>query len=474
MEIIIHPLSMFSRQIAQGLPQYFQTFPAILMLIYSTYLVGKKGNGFDLRFGVGIVFFVILLLFTQAIASLRTILSFPITGVGIFDKYVQFILLIIYITLAYFFMKNALDTEQRIVNFFKGVYLTCAFILLIVFAQLAFIQFGWFYSILYWLREVFGQDAYSDANNLYLIRGGVEYLRSFRQPNGLDPESRDVAIRLALTCLPFMLAAFRNRLSFKGSTRLGNTIHTLSILLTVFALFFLATATGYAIGMLTAIIFVLFVLKPRVEKSQSVKKIIVLIVFAMSVLLLFMYFGTIQVFFTNYFFAREGSGNRRASAIALWRTFIQHPLIGVGFDFSSPWNILNAPANWANNPVNIHIYLASGTLPALSVFLGWLAELGLVAILPILGYFLRVKIDFTMLVERLEKTNVSTWQKKFYSTINDAYFLFIIYFIPVSFLLFDWEGLSYILVVMFFIVTKAYLLNLLETIAPIGEKGEEV
>jgi len=468
MQILIHPLSFLSRRVATGLPTFFQTIPAILMIFYVCFAIGRKGKKFDLKFSSGMIYFIVLIFITQALAIIDTIINFPITGVSIYERYGHFLLLVAYVIVGYLFMKNALDTEQKIVNFFKGVYITFGVLLVLLFMQLAFIHSGLFEQPLSWIMANFSQQPYSDFG---LFAQGINYLTSERMPNGLDPESRDVAIRIILTCLPFMLAAFRNRLPFKGSLLLGKTIQISTIALACLVLFLIATRTGFILAVLTIVLFLLYLFTERQTHDALVKRVSITLFVLICLVFLIFTFSNASEEITEILFDTRG-GNRRASIIATLRTFLQHPIIGVGYHFSDPWNIMNAPLEWANNPININNYLPHNALPPLSVLFVWLAQFGLIIVLPFFAYFVRLKLDFTMLVERLNETQCTPWQKSFFGTINDAYFLFIIYFIPTSFLLFDWSGMSYLLVLLYFVVSKSYLKEYLNQIAPIGESEE--
>jgi hypothetical protein len=82
-------------------------------------------------------------------------------------------------------------------------------------------------------------------------------------------------------------------------------------------------------------------------------------------------------------------------------------------------------------------------------------------------------MDFSILIGRLLKTEMSEKSKRFYQTVNEAFFLSVLFFIPVSLVLFDWRLLSYIMLFFFFLATKNFLQNQLDSIAPITERGGE-
>ncbi|MDR3156882.1 MAG: hypothetical protein LBT69_03090 [Lactobacillales bacterium] len=461
MEVLWLPISLFGKHVITGLPDYFQTIPMLFFVVYLTYLFVRKKQSFKFSFSSGILLFLLIVLLAQGFATMRTILTFPITGIGVFDKYFQFIYLLLYFVIIYLVLKNNLTEDGKIRKFLNGFFFYGVLIVCLLTIQFVFIHTGALKAVIQFIGATFAQGGYSESINPAYLESTVSYLTKYGKPNGLDPEGRDVAIRLSLIVVPFLLAALKN--GYRMVKNKKNESLYLSLLCSIFIML-LAIQTLFSIllGLLTALLTVfIVVLKKTNSKNTFHKEGAIFVGFIGFVFTVFSFFpkGISQL----------GDSNRTASAIALWRVFSHHFIIGVGYDFSSPYAILYAPAEHTNSVINVQIYLANDQMPALSTGLAWFSQFGLIVILPLFFYVIRTKLDFSILIDRMYEAKLAKEKIKLYQTVDDLFFFLLIFLLPASFLLFDWRGLSYVLVLFFILVVKNFLEKQLNVLAPLKE-----
>jgi len=463
METLFLPISLFGKQVFKSFPDYFQTIPVCCLVFYFIYLVIKKRKKFNLSVDSGTLLFLLIMFVVQGIATMRTILTFPMTGIGVFEKYFQFIALIVYFELIYLILKNNIDEDRKVKKFLNGFFYYGIILSILLFVQFIFIETGLFYSLVNFLGNTFSQTSYSESHNPNYLTSTVKYLTKFKRPNGLDPEGRDVAIRLSLVVVPFCLAAFKNNYQLFKKRLSNRMLYFVMLAFVIFFLIVIKTMTGVILAILTTILMIVVILLKTSAQQNLNRKIIL-------ALTLFLAVGSVLFSVIPEVAKMVGESNRTASMLAHWRVFLQHPLIGVGYDFSSPYAVVMAPEKYANSLLNINFYLANNQMPALSTILAWLSQFGLLIILPILFFLMRTKLDFTILIDRMVSADLDIEKITLYRTVDDLFFFLLIFLIPASFLLFDWRNLSYVMVIFFILVVKSILNEQLKTLAPLSEK----
>ncbi|MDR1521335.1 MAG: hypothetical protein LBS28_00490 [Streptococcaceae bacterium] len=462
MEILLLPISLFGKHVIKFLPDYFQTIPTVILSIYFIYLLIKQKRNFNLSITSGILLFLLIVLISQGFATIRTILTFPLTGIGVFEKYFQFIFLIFYFLIVYLVLKNSLDQDVKINKFLKGFFFYGAILSILLVIQFIFIQTGWLKSVIEFIGCNFAQGSYSESINPNYLTSTVDYLKQFARPNGLDPEGRDVAIRLAIIVVSFLLAALKNDFLLVKNKNKSRIMYLTLLGLVILLMFAIQTLASLVFGGLSIIFAIPIIIIKKKNRPHFFYKegAIVTSLIGLGVALIYVFpNATIDL----------GEANRTASAIALFRVFLHHPLIGVGYDFSSPYAIVLAPEKYSNSITNIQIYLANNQMPALNTVLAWFSQFGLIVILPILFYIIRAKLDFTILIDRMQEAKLNQEKITLYQTVDDLFFFGLIFLIPASFLLFDWRGLSYVMVAFFVLVTKDLLKQQLDILAPLKE-----
>ncbi|MDR0691361.1 MAG: hypothetical protein LBF32_04930 [Streptococcaceae bacterium] len=462
METLLLPISLFGKHVIKFLPDYFQPIPTVLLIAYFIYLLIKRKRHFNLSITSGILFFLLIMLVSQGMATMRTILTFPLTGIGVFEKYFQFVFLLFYFLLVYLVLKNSLDQDIKVSKFLKGFFFYGIFLSILLVIQFIFIQTGWFESIVEFIGSNFAQGGYSESINPSYLTSTVQYLTQFARPNGLDPEGRDVAIRLAIIVVPFLLAALKNDFPLVKNKNKNRIVYLALLGLIILLMIAIQTLASLAFGGLS----IIFAISIVIIKKQKKKHVFYKegAIFASLICL-----GIALVYVLPNATINLGGANRTASAIALFRVFLHYPLIGVGYDFSSPYAIVAAPEKYSDSLTNIQIYLANNQMPALNTVLAWFSQFGLIVILPILFYIIRTKLDFTILIDRMQEAKLNQEKITLYQTVDDLFFFGLIFLIPASFLLFDWRGLSYVMMTFFVLVVKDLLKQQLDILAPLQE-----
>jgi hypothetical protein len=462
MEILFLPISLLGKHVINFLPDYFQPISTVLFTVYFIYLLIKRKCNFNLSITSGILFFLLITLVSQGFATMRTILAFPLTGIGVFEKYFQFIFLLIYFLLIYLVLKNSLNEDAKINKFLKGFFFYGLFLSSLLVIQFIFIQTGWLKSVVEFIGCNFAQGSYSESINPNYLTSTVQYLKQFARPNGLDPEGRDVAIRLAIIVIPFLLTALKNDFALVKNKNKSRVIYLALLGLIILLMIAIQTLASLVFGGLS----IVFVISITFIKKNSHIQIFYKegAIFASLVGL-----GVALVYVLPGATINLGGANRTASAIALFRVFLHHPIIGVGYDFSSPYAIVAAPEKYSDSLTNIQIYLANNQMPALNTVLAWFSQFGLIVMLPVLFYIMRAKLDFTILIDRMHEAKLNPEKIILYQTVDDLFFFGLIFLIPASFLLFDWRGLSYVLVIFFILIAKDLLKQQLDILAPLKE-----
>ncbi|CAK1229795.1 hypothetical protein R82265_HNDDMDAM_00243 [Fructobacillus cardui] len=260
----------------------------------------------------------------------------------------------------------------------------------------------------------------------YNFNANGAYVLSQKRVNGFEPEASYLANLLSITYLPMLIGLtvsgekIWNKIKSPRLQQLANVCITFFLF---FVLIFAKTTTGIITGALGFILWILF-------SRKALKKFLIVCLIAGPIVLYFLYSFVPMVHETlnQFLFAKQGTDNRLGGAIGLFLTFLTHPIIGVGYGFTSFFNIQNVPIGLTHNYEFQEIFKNHG-FPILSEFLGWLASYGLIIMIPALymmfGFFMKALLIF--------KKSHSVWGMDKWNDLMRVSFV-------VTFILFFWSS----------------------------------
>lgn len=469
--ILIQPLTLLSRNVLSPAPEFFSSIASVLMVFLLAFLLWKNRKTFELQFSSSFIFAKVLFFISQAIAILYSFLIFQAHDDNLFLSYLNFLLFLAYLAVIFLVLRMILSNERSFVQFFKGIYLSGGIMLLIVVLQLIYLKTGFLKVPVKFIMDVFGRNTFNYAPNTGDLLTGWKALNTLGHPIGLMMTGDGIASWFGLTVIPFALAAYKNRLYFPELRKMSGLVHAIVLVLIITALFLSGDGIAYLIAMITLILFISFIFARSGMSDGKTRLITYPVVGILILVMLFGETGFLGRGFMEHMNFLQTNVEMRANIEALWTTFIHHPIFGVGFQGSSNWNILNVPTHYIAQSSAVQHFMATNYFPPQVAILQAAAELGLILLVPVLGFGFRVKIDFTELVNRLKSSDASEGSKRFWATLNDALFFFWFYFVFISFTNFDWTNISDIMVTLFFIVAKNYLQKYVNRIAPIDWEG---
>lgn len=391
------------------------------------------------------------------IQCLSIIISYLSIGKSIYNKSpivgaLAFVVLFCFIFLHYIIVGVLVNSKMSVVNFIKGTYWTTISVLIVVYIQLLFLM----------LPSLFGPvvhflGAFFEQKNGYMLQwySKGSYVQTLRRVNGFFSEPAKLAAFLCIICLPFILAGMKNKYSIFNPKLNYQPIKYYSMLLLILvALLYAKTTTGIFAIILAVGVFWLTL--PRKRKTSF--GIAILLSFLVLIL---MYFtnGAIHRLVGAYIFGKVGgtsSDNRLGGAIALFITFLHHPILGVGQSYTDFYILHNTPAWTTHNSEYASFITVRHTFPIYSILLGWLVQYGLITCTFFFIYIIRLKKSTSKLVSKL----VDHPDYLLYKTINDAAFYFLIFSFALLTVTFGWNESAFLIMFFFFVVYRQYLKKL--------------
>lgn len=229
----------------------------------------------------------------------------------------------------------------------------------------------------HWRMHGKGYDFYASGS----------YVTTENRVNGFEPEAAFLANLLGVTYLPILIGLTTTKQKFWNwtKTRLGSVSVNIIFAFVLFVILLLAKTTT---GILTAVIAYLLWI---VWAKGGQRYFLVAMAFTGVAVLALAYLKvpTIHNLLNQFLFAKGGTDNRLGGTIGLLLTFVTHPLVGVGYGFTSYYIIQNVPEATTHNFEFQQVYSQYG-YPNLSDFLGWFAAFGLIIMVP--AFFLLFRL----------------------------------------------------------------------------------
>lgn len=365
---------------------------------------------------------------------LKQIIVFSILMIVIFSYYI----------VVKVFITNIDDCRK----FLKGIYYAFWIVMGVLIIQFIYLSTGGLKSLVTFI----GQYLEAHFNRDWYVSGS--YVQTAGRINGFNPEASYLAAQLFILFAPFIIAAIINKFDIFNWEKQYNSLKYFFMLgLILFFLFFGRSSTGFvAIGVI--IIFLWFKLKLK-------RKFIFTYALLSLFFILFIIFkdNTIVLeIFNHYLFEKDetSSSNRLGGTIALILTWLNNFFFGTGYGYQDYYLFKYVPEWSKSNSEYQYVYLKNNYYPILSVFLGWFAQFGTIIMIFITIYIFKLIRDINKITKYLVN-NVNVKYVSLLNTIKDSANLFVIFYIVMSLLVFQWTDAYFIVVFFFFVVYRQLL-----------------
>lgn len=287
---------------------------------------------------------------------------------GLLHGLLMFIQVILSIWMAYTIQKMLIRSYDDAIKFMKSVVITMAVYLgVIVLPQILYL-FG-FTSLTHWINPIAHSFERHWENRNFYDNGS--YVTTSMRVNGFEPEAAYLALLVGIAFSPFLLMliqeplrAFKNRWIYWIAIILGAA--SLGVLLLA------KTTTGFLLIGILALVYWL-----AAPKKQKISLFFLGIIAVIGVALTYITVPSVHNLLNTWIFQKGGTDNRLGGTIALIRTWLQHPLFGVGYGYEGQYIVDNLPAWSKNNFEYMQVYQHQA-YPILNDTFGWLARYGLV------------------------------------------------------------------------------------------------
>lgn len=287
---------------------------------------------------------------------------------GLLHGLLMFIQVILSIWMAYTIQKMLIRSYYDAIKFMKSVVITMAVYLgVIVLPQILYL-FG-FTSLTHWINPIAHLFERHWENRNFYDNGS--YVTTSMRVNGFEPEAAYLALLVGIAFSPFLLMliqeplrAFKNRWIYWIAIILGAA--SLGVLLLA------KTTTGFLLIGILALVYWL-----AAPKKQKISLFFLGIIAVIGVALIYITVPSVHNLLNTWIFQKGGTDNRLGGTIALIRTWLQHPLFGVGYGYEGQYIVDNLPAWSKNNFEYMQVYQHQA-YPILNDTFGWLARYGLV------------------------------------------------------------------------------------------------
>lgn len=287
---------------------------------------------------------------------------------GLLHGLLMFIQVILSVWMAYTIQKMLIRSYEDAIKFMKSVVITMAvYLSVIVFPQILYL-FG-FTSLTHWINPIAHLFERHWENRNFYDNGS--YVTTSMRVNGFEPEAAYLALLVGIAFSPFLLMliqeplrAFKNRWIYWTAIMLGAA--SLGVLLLA------KTTTGFLLIGILALVYWL-----AAPKKQKISLFLLGIIAVIGVALTYITVPSVHNLLNTWIFQKGGTDNRLGGTIALIRTWLQHPLFGVGYGYEGQYIVDNLPAWSKNNFEYMQVYQHQA-YPILNDTFGWLARYGLV------------------------------------------------------------------------------------------------
>lgn len=457
------PISILTKSFIH-MPSIFGLLPTYIFTIYCMFQLSVKRYGIgELYVNKKVILFTVMFILVQTIVmAISSLTMHPLVGTPKFQNGCLLLILIIFsYFLSYYTVYLSISDFKQISFFVKSVYITfVVFFIFILLPQIISVLFNISFfneinnviSSLLAAKHIHRLDFYSCGS----------YVTTLHRINGLSEEASFFAAEVGIIFAPFILSGIKNKINVFTFVKKKFSLSAFILLLILFSSLFLAKTTT---GLLVIIICSIF-LYSWIMKNYPVQTIIFTLIFLLLFFVAYIKIHFIHSVLNNYLFKKRGTSNRLGSTIALFITFLHHPIFGVGHGYTSPYSFLYVPRHLTDN-FEYDFFFKKYGFAAQSNLMCILAEVGLVFILPLFIYifkklklYKRTLFQLDTIIHSNDKLNQFN-KFNVYKLILDAFPIFI--FLYLFLMLFSFSYLDYCYLIMFafyFVVIKLIIKDL--------------
>lgn len=453
MAYFLLPVSLFIKQLIPDVYVYYiaqmPLYVYLIMLIICLSFKLRKHQELDYRsmFNKRVLICTAIVLLFQLIAMFVSHYTMSNSG---FDKdplreFIKLLITIMCITIHYFVVRETVNNKIHITQFIKGNGIALFILLIICYIQFFYLLFpnvfGDLTNFIGYLEYRFDRDWYDQGS----------YVQTLQRINGINPEPSYLAAQLLIVFVPFIIASIKNKVNIFSKHQYKSIYYYVLLLSIIFILFFAKTTTG-----LLAILLILCSLWLLLPRKQKYIWLALLPVCAAGAFLIYWYNPLIRTIIDATLMDKLGGDsfiNRAGGTIGLIVTWLQHPFIGIGLNYHNYYLFKNVPLWATSNFEFTTVFEPQNYYPILSVFFGWLAEIGTIFVLFISVYTLKLLRDFRTLSKNAVASSADA---KFICTISDAAHFFFFYYFVCSLVNFNWYESIYLIMIFFFVTMRQY------------------
>lgn len=452
MSSLLIPISLFVRTFTYAVPVTTAGLPFVLYLLIVG--VGLYRNDLSAMLADPLItkkglFFVLLALATQCVAMFLSFQRFGTStqNAGLIHGILDIFLVVLSIVLAWFAVKVLILTDQDILRFMRGLIVGLfVYSLLVLLPQIIATIGPYMHDWVNFVAGLFEKHWYQ--RDWYDLGS---YAVTMHRVNGFEAEAGYLAALIGCVFLPPIIAALVNHYDFFTNDQHHHRWIYIGLLVWLLIVLALArTSTGFLVIGLA-----LIALFWKSDTGHKVFYYLLAIVVSVLIVLAFENVDAFQTLLNQYIFQKGGTDNRLGGTIGLLITFLHHPIIGVGNNWTGNYLMEFVPRATRNNPEYLFVYMKQ-QYPALSNWGAWLAQYGLIVVGPILYYiWKRVRLGIK-LKPQLRASTVPN--KSLYLTIIDAFEIFLWMYLILSILVFSWND-YYMTISFFFYVAVITMAN---------------
>ncbi|MEC1072267.1 O-antigen ligase family protein [Priestia megaterium] len=450
MKYLIWPISLFiAEYFSTNFPIYYghriQIYIYIIFILIA--LTQLKGEIPKNIFNQKVIMFVGILLVIQLISM---VFSYYRIDISEYNKspnktFIAFCSFVFSILMHYFVVRLNVREVRDIKKFLRGGWIALIISLIVCLVQLFYLFLP---SIFEPFVKFFGSSLEArwggrETDNSFYQLGS--YVQTTLRVNGLTEEASNLATQFFVVFIPFLIASIKN----KYNLFLGNTQNIGPLYRVLFIIIILLIMAKTTSGFLFAAITLLFLFK---QFSKVQKIFAVLCLFSILLFLITINFNSVYMSNSINEFLLNKSGNsvsnRSGSTIALLKTALANPFIGVGYEYHT-YYIFEYLPEWAKHNDEYFLRIKQKDYPILSDILGMFAEYGILIMFFIFGYVIK-KIKALRKISN-EGFKLKVKDASLIKTLTDSakyYFIFIFISLLFSFV---WFASIYLILFFFFI-----------------------
>lgn len=432
------PSGLLTKVLINKGPLISQSAPFFFMCVFFGYIILFKKNIFDLRINLKVVYVAIIILISQIIAIILSILRYPDSmnqTSGILNGTVSVVFTGFIIFATYYVLLTTLSNPRQVKKFFIGSLLIFAvYLIVILLPQAIDTVTGSFDKYANLIGHL--EQRHVGRNDFY---AAGSYVTTLRRVNGLLPEASFLAAMISIVFVPMMVSGIVNHYDLFGLKKKSIYLLWGMLLITIGILFMAKTSTGF-------IAIALAVLELFAFSNKFDKKIYFCLGIASLLVIIVMYFQIdfVHTMLNNYLLKKQGISNRLGGTIGLLLTFIHNPIIGVGMGFTSPYVFDYVPFSMTINEEFIKVFSSTGFADQ-SVWGEIFAYFGLVLVIP-LGLFIKNKIKMSIAILKSNSNNLSRY-------VIHAFLMYLINITVISLFSFEWNQCIYYTIFFAYIVS---------------------